>query len=223
MGEYVGDDKDAKNNPITEAEPGIFEKLPAGYKFSAFLPEHPTAQYSPFIKGSLRGVSSGFNVSYNSLANDLEGVNFSSMRVGAIDERDNWKDLQQWMIEDFICQVFEAWLEMLLLTDRTNLPYSKYEKFNSAEWRGRVFDWVDPVKDMEAELSTVRAGWKSPRQVVLDRFNVELEDLYEQISADQKLAEKYGIKIDLGGTAPKPELKQEESNNTAPATLGVAG
>lgn len=203
MGQYTGDDKDAAGNPISNAEPGIFEKLPPGYEFKSFEPEHPTAQYGAFIKGSLRGVAAGLNVSYNSLANDLEGVNYSSIRTGSIDERDNWKTLQQWMIDDFITQVFEGWLGMMLLTDRTSLPFSKYDKFNAPDWRGRIFDWVDPVKDIEAELAAVRAGWKSPRQVVLERFNMDLEDLYEQIAADQKLAEKYKIKVDLGGAVGK--------------------
>lgn len=209
LGQYVGDEKDSAGNPISNAEPGIFETLPAGYKFSSFLPEHPTAQYAAFIKGSLRGVSSGLGVSYNSLANDLEGVNYSSMRVGALDERDNWKQIQQWMIEVFMDQVFEAWLEMLLLTSRTNLPYAKFEKFNAPDWRGRTFDWVDPEKDIAAELACVKAKWKTERQVVLERFNMDLEDLYEQIAEDEKLKEKYGIKSDFGEAVGKLAQQQK--------------
>ncbi len=126
LGQYVGDETDSAGNPISNAEPGIFETLPAGYKFSSFLPEHPTAQYGAFIKGSLRGVSAGLGVSYNSLANDLEGVNFSSMRVGAIDERDNWKNLQAWMIEGFSRSALRRLaFQSALLTDRLNLPFSR--------------------------------------------------------------------------------------------------
>ncbi len=210
MGQYVPDGTDQAGNPISNAEAGVFEKLPPGYKFSSFLPEHPTAQYSAFIKGSLRGVASGLGVSYNSLANDLEGVNFSSMRVGAIDERDYWKEMQQWAIEDFVVQIWEPWLDMTLLTNRTNLPYAKYEKFNAPEWRGRIFDWVDPQKDIEAELSCAKAKWKSDRQIVLERFNMDLEDLYEQIADDEKLKAKYGIKQDLGETAAKLTAKTSD-------------
>ena len=216
----MGDAEDEKGNPIQEAEPGIFEKLPAGYKFSSFLPDHPTTQYGAFIKASLRGVSSGLNVSYNALANDLEGVNFSSMRSGAIEERDGWKSVQAWMIGDFVTQVFEAWLEMLLLTNRTFLPYAKYDKFNAPEFRGRIFDWVDPSKDIDGELKCARAKWKSNRQIVAERFNMELENLYEQISEDEKLKEKYGIKADLGQIiskkqppdAPKEPEDEEDTN-----------
>lgn len=210
MGQYVADETDSVGNPISHAEAGVFEKLPPGWEFKSFEPDHPTTQFGAFVKSSLRGVSAGLGVSYNSLANDLEGVNYSSMRVGAIDERDNWKTIQAWMTEYFLDQVFSTWLEMLLLTSRTSLPYSKYEKFNAPEWRGRIFDWVDPEKDIEAELKCVRAGWKSERQVVLERFNMDLEDLYEDIAAERKLKEKYKIESDLGGsvaklTAPKPK------------------
>ena len=193
----MGDDKDEKGNFITDAEAGTFEDLPPGYDFKPFLPDHPTTQFGNFIKASLRGVSSGLNVSYNSLANDLENVNFSSMRSGAIEERDNWKQIQQWMIEGFITQVFEAWLDMLLLTNRTILPYAKYEKFNSPVWHGRIFDWVDPEKDIDAEIKMVRAGWKTNGKVVSERMNMELEDVYEQLAEEKKLAEKYGLTLDL--------------------------
>jgi len=201
--DILGDDTDENENPIQEAEPGVFEKLPKGYKFSPFMPEHPTTSYAAFVKAALRGVSSGLSVSYNNLANDLEGVNFSSMRSGAIEERDGWKCLQQWVIDDFVSQVFESWLEMLLLTNRTPLPYGKFEKFNQPDFRGRIFDWVDPSKDIDGELKVRRAGWKPDRIIVQERFNMDLEDVYRMIKEDQELAKQYGINTDLGATISK--------------------
>lgn len=211
-GGLYGDEKDANSkNLIMNAEAGLFEKLPAGWDFVPFLPEHPTAQFGPFVKASLRGASAGLDVSYNSLANDLEGVNFSSMRVGAIDERDGWKELQADAIDDLATPVFEAWLDMLLLTDRTNLPYSKFDKFNAPEFRGRTFDWVDPEKDINAERDSRRAGWKSDRQIVRERFGRDLEDVYEEIKGDQELAKRYGVTIDLSSSAkPAPKVPEND-------------
>lgn len=218
-GSYVGDDEDTKGNPITEVEPGIIERVPDGYKFVSYTPDHPTTQFGAFVKASLRGVASGLGVAYNSLANDLEGVNFSSMRTGAIEERDMWKTIQEWMIEDFIMRVYEPWLEMLLLTDRTSLPYAKFDKFNAPEFRGRNFDWVDPSKDIDGEIKMVKAGWKTNRQVVSERVNMDLEEVYEQLAEEQKLAEKYGLKLDLSSAlakkpvqTPKDEDGEEESS-----------
>jgi len=200
-GDVVGDDEDEQGNPIQEAEPGIFEKLPDGYNdFKAFMPEHPTGNYGPYMKEVKRGMSSGLNVSYNSLANDLEGVNFSSMRVGTIDERDSWKDIQRDFADDFLQIIRAAWLEMLLLTTRTKLPYAKFEKFNNAEFHGRTWDWVDPEKDISASLRAVGGCLSTLTDECASR-GLDFEEVLEKRAAENKLAEKYGVKIDLTGSA----------------------
>ncbi len=206
--DIVGDDEDIKGNPIQEAEPGLFEKLPDGYSdFKPFMPEHPTGNYGPFMKEVKRGFASGLNVAYNSLANDLEGVNFSSIRAGSIEDRDSWKDVQNDYIDDFLQLVRPAWLEMLLLTNRTGLPYSKFDKFNQAEFHGRTFDWVDPEKDINAALAAVRGGLSSLTDECAAR-GVDLEEVFEKRAAENALAKKYGIEIDLGGTSIKPGPKE---------------
>ena len=65
-------------NLIDTVAPGTFHELPQGYDFTPFNPDYPHNNYDAFIKASLRGIASGLGVSYHSLANDLEGVNFSS-------------------------------------------------------------------------------------------------------------------------------------------------
>ena len=208
--DIVPDDEDEEGNPIQEAEPGVFEKLPSGYNdFKTFMPEHPTGNYGPYTKEVKRGMSSGLGVAYNGLANDLEGVNFSSLRSGVLEERDNWREIQNWFIESFVDQVRAAWLEMLLLTNRTNLPYAKYDKFNAAEWRGRSFDWVDPEKDINADLAAIRGGLKTRSQVVAER-GMDLEDIYEQLEEEEKLAKLYHLNLDMGGTAIKPGPKENQ-------------
>lgn len=206
VGTYTADGNDTDGNMITEAEPGTFEELPAGMDFKTFMPEHPTGNYGNFMKEVKRGMASGLNVAYNTLANDLEGVNFSSMRVGTIDERDSWKDVQNDFTDDFLNMVRSAWLEMLLLTSRTNLPYSKLEKFNNAEFHGRSWDWVDPEKDINAALAAIRGGLSTLTDENAARGN-DFEDVLEKRAAEIALAEKYKVNIDLGGPASKPGPK----------------
>lgn len=209
--DIVPDDEDSEGNPIMEAEPGMFEKLPTGYSdFKPFLPVHPSGNYGDFSKETKRGLASGLNVAYNSIANDLEKVNFSSMRIGTVEERDAWQSVQGFFVTDFLELVREAWLEMLLLSDRTSLPYSKFDKFNSADFQGRRWDWVDPLKDIEADLMAIRAGLKSPQQVASER-GMELEDIYELIAEAQKLAKKYNLKLDYGASVGKAEPTGDET------------
>jgi len=81
---------DTSGQFITEVEPGILEKLPPGVDFKAFDPGSPNAEFGDFVKAMLRGISAGLGCNYNTLCNDLEGVNYSSLRAGSLDEREYW-------------------------------------------------------------------------------------------------------------------------------------
>lgn len=90
----VVDGADGNGDPITVSVPGSYDTLPEGYDFRPYDSKYPDAMLGEFCKNYLRRISSGLNVAYNGLANDLEGVNFSSIRSGVLDEREQWMTLQ---------------------------------------------------------------------------------------------------------------------------------
>lgn len=193
--EYIGDDKDDSGNVISETEPGLIEQLPAGWEFSAFDPKYPDANYMPFMKIMLRGIASGLLVAYNSLASDLEGVNYSSIRAGVIEERDSWRIIQRWFIEHFCDDIFSEWLDMALLTQAIPLPVEKYEKFDAAKWHARGWAWVDPLKDEEANRLAVNNGFNT-RSAILAEQGLDLEEVFEQLAEEKELQDKLGLVFD---------------------------
>ena len=190
--QYEGDYVDAEGNIVDEIEPGQINMLPKGVDFKPYDPQHPTTAFKDFMKAILRGIASGLDVSYNNLANDLESVNYSSLRAGALEEREVWKELQKWLIEHLLDDVFANWLEMALLKGVINLPYSKYKKFNNPKWMPRGFAWVDPLKDMQANILAVKEGLKTHSQIAAE-MGMDLEELYQQIAREKELRKKYGI------------------------------
>lgn len=190
--EYSGDSVDDRGNFVNELEPGQIELLPKGIEFQNYDPQHPTTAFKDFMKVVLRGISSGLDVSYNTLANDLEGVNFSSLRSGVLDEREVWKDLQSWLGENLLDDIFADWLDMALLTKTVPLPYFKYDKFNSPSWLARGFAWVDPLKDMQSNILAVKEGLKTHTQIASE-MGMDIEELYQQISKEKELRAKYNI------------------------------
>ena len=100
-----------------------------GMDIKLFDPTHPTSAFSDFHKAVLRGIASGLGVSYASLASDLENVNYSSIRQGALDERDFYRTLQQFAIEHFVEPVFRRWLQASMTSGDLPLPMVKFEKF----------------------------------------------------------------------------------------------
>jgi len=190
--EYYGDDVDENGNVINEATPGQFEILPDGWDFQSFDPKSGNDNFVDFGKAILRNIASGLGVSYNSLANDLEGVNYSSIRAGLIDERDGYKSLQRWFIEHFMKPIFKDWLEMQLLTQNINLPFAKFDKFNAPLFIPRSFAWVDPLKDNQANALAIKEGLKTATQVASEQGS-DIEELYQQLAYEKELRKKYGI------------------------------
>jgi lambda family phage portal protein len=196
---------------IAEAEAGQFEELPSGVNFQAFDPTHPSGNYAPFIKAALRGVASGLNVSYNTLANDLEGVNYSSIRAGLLEEREEWKTIQGWLIEHVISRIFEEWLPMAMLSGKLELPANKIDKFTAVEWRGRRWPWVDPLKDVQASILSVNNGFKSRRRIIAEGGG-DIEDTVAEIAEDKQLANSKGLSFPFPQSSPSRSLSDENAN-----------
>lgn len=180
------DERDAEGNFVSEVSPGVFEVLPQGYDFKPFDVNHPTTAYESFIKGTLRGIASGLGISYFSLANDLTETNYSSARVGVLEDRSFYKDIQQFIIESFCQPVFERWLLHCLLENIVALPVTKFEKFNAASWHPRGFAWVDPLKDVTANIKAIEAKLKSRTRVVAEE-GIDIEELADEIEKENEI------------------------------------
>ena len=209
---YTGEDKIDTNNPVMFAEAGTFEQLPTGTEFQSFDPQHPTTAFKDFTKSIIRSIASSLNVSYCTLANDLESVNYSSIRQGALEERNYFQCEQYRMIRNFHDIVYSKWLEMTLLTDLLGgLPPSKLPKFNNPIWRARGWQWIDPKKEVEALKIGVENGFLS-HQDVQAGYGRDVEDVFSQIQSDKELAEKFGIQLAFEpfGTKQTQQNQSEE-------------
>lgn len=217
-GEYSGDTT-VHGIPTNEITPGEFEILPQGWDFKAYDPQHPNASFKDFMKVVLRGVSAGLDVSYNNLANDLESVNFSSLREGKNEEREVWQELQTWIEHGLLNEMFAEWLEMALLTKTVPLPFYKLDKFNQPTWLHRGFPWVDPYKDGLLNIMLNKEGLKSHSKI-LSEMGEDIEDVYQQLAEEVKLREKYGIETmshaEISNLIAET-IKKEQSEDSANA------
>lgn len=190
---YIGEE-DHEGNLISQAEAGIFEQLPAGTSFTAFDPTHPTSAFKDFNKAILRGISSGLGVAYNSLSSDLEGVSYSSIRSGTIEERDQWRVKQSWMINHFMMPIYERWLSMQLLTNSIGLGMTQYESLLDVRWQAKSWNWVDPLKDIKASVEGINAGIKTRSEVISEQGG-DIEDVFDQLAYEQELAKEKGLNL----------------------------
>lgn len=193
---FVADEMDG-NVPMIDAQPGTFHQLPTGVNFETFDPQYPTSEFDSFHKSVLKGVASALGVSYTSLANDLEATSYSSIRQGALEERDFYRNVQQIMIDHFVRPVYEAWLSAAMEVESVFMPMSTFDKFGQAsEFRGRAWNWVDPMKEMNAAILGMKNGVLS-LQDVASQYGKDTEELLAEIQRDRNLMTQFGIKYAL--------------------------
>lgn len=204
---FGGAGVDEKGNTVMDAEAGSLEQLPAGADFKPWDPTHPTDAFKPFMQAMLLGTVAAMDVSYHGLTGDLTGANYSSLRQGALDERDAWRQLQRWEIETACDPVFRAWLTWSLTMGAIpGLPLARFDKYCRPTWRPRGWQWVDPEKEMNGKQALVAGGLSAPSYLAAE-LGVELEDVLKQWQADKALFAKYGVPFDFwtalkGKTAP---------------------
>jgi lambda family phage portal protein len=193
------DDGEDEEPLSMDAEAGTFEELPPGLRFKGWDPQFPSGEVAPFSKQMLRGIATGLGVNYNNLANDLEGVSFSSMRQGAIAERDNWKDKQEWLIEQMLEPLYTEWLRRALMkgipvagTNGKNLRPARLQKYQDHSWQPRRWDWVDPDKDSKTAERDINNKIKSPSQVIRERGG-DPRSVWRQWAADRQAMIDAGI------------------------------
>jgi lambda family phage portal protein len=198
-GAFVEPNPDAKYR--LEAQPGVIEQLPAGMKFVPWQVDHPAGAFPAFVKAMLRFVASSLGVSYNALASDLEGVNYSSMRSGMLIERDQWKMLQSFMKEQLLQPIFEPWMSMALLSGSLVLDSRDPARFLAGKWEPRGWMWVDPLKDVQATILAIGAGLTS-RDAAIAEQGGDVEEVMEQLSEEKKLAEEYDLDLQIAAKPP---------------------
>ena len=193
---FVPDDLDG-NVPIMDADPGTFHQLPTGVDFKSFDPQYPTNEFDNFHKAVMKGIAAGLGVSYTALASDLEATSYSSIRQGALEERDNYRVIQRFVEEHFIRPVFDAWLLSAMEMGAISLPQSRFDKFSTAAtFRAKSWSWVDPVKEMNAAVTGLKNGVMSLQDVAA-QYGKDVEELLAQIQKDKALAEQFGVSYAL--------------------------
>lgn len=214
---YTGP-RDAEDLITMRSEPGLLEQLPAGVTFKAWDSAHPAVAFPFFMKSQIRLAGAGLDVSYESLANDREGVNYSSIRAGLLDERDTWR-LEQDVAKEVLCQtVFERWLTNAWLAGMVKFDGLPADYFEFATHHGRGWPWVDPLKDMQAAVLSVENGYESQSQQMAESGN-NFEETIDEIKYEQDYIEAAGVKL---GTDTKGIADTATDDTAAGAEGGAA-
>lgn len=217
--ENIDDDNEAESGDgdvIFTAEAGTFKQLSGNKRLEQFNPATPSASFAEFVKSILRGVSSGWGVSYENLANDRSGSSYSSMRQAELSDRDFYRAVQVFLIEHCCQPIFEHWLYEAIALGDVKLPLYKIDQFNAATWRPRGWQWVDPDKESKAAERDISNSIESAEDIAARRGN----DIYENIEENLNVkvaADVAGLSLPIfaDGLSGGTDNTGDDINNTS--------
>ncbi len=213
----------ARLGPVTTDEtgrietlfPGMIEYLRAGEDVRFSEPK-TSGGYADFERFGLRAISAGYGVPYELMTGDLSQVNYSSYRAGLVDFRRRI-ETDQWQLHvGQVCR--RIWSRFRAEIDGTQKNVAKVVP----DWTPPRFELIDPLKETQAELETVLAGFE-PWDEIVRRRGWTAADVLDSIEKWQKELDKRGIVIKsdhrTSVSQPKeaPDAEAEENEDAQAA------
>lgn len=182
--------------------------LPYGWDFDAFDSKYPDAAFDPFINAISHKLASGLDVAHHSLTGRMDKVTYSSARIAELGERDSWRTIQNWLIDDLLLEVGEEWLAMSLLTGQIRTdngrrvgPDELMRLSESIAFDGRGWDWVDPKNEVGANVEAIDNNLDSLTSVAR-RQGKDITKIIKERAREKALLEAAGLSAKVQTSAP---------------------
>lgn len=200
---------------VSSLEPGSFPVLDVDEDVVLAKPPEAT-DFAPTMRKFLEAFAVGAGCTYEQTTGDLVGVTYSSIRAGLVEFRRKIEQFQYaTFVHKFLQPVFQHFLYAAVLSGALVLDgYDDHpEQFEDVEWVMPGFDWVDPLKDVEAELVSIQAGLNSRRTSAATRgYNVEQIDA--ENAQDRQREQNLNLKYSSDPSLAAPSRAAVDEQNS---------
>lgn len=180
----------ATGRKIEKFEPGLIAYARGG-KTISFNSPASVGGYGEYKQSRLRDVAAGYRIPYELLTGDLSQINFSSIRAGLVEYRRLVKAVQWQIFIPGYCQPIWDWFcETAFFAGLVDTPTV------AVEWAAPKFEWVDPYKDVLADILAIRAGIRTWHEVVTERGR-NIADVIAEIKEFNDTVDKDAIILDI--------------------------
>jgi lambda family phage portal protein len=211
----VGRSEDTNDNSqrLEALEPGMVEYLGQNQDVTFANPNRPGDTFDAFVERILRMIGASLGLPYELVIKDFSKTNYSSARAALLQAYRVFQVWQQ-MLVNHLCQpVWELLVEEAWLRGRLVAPgFEKYKwEYTRALWIPPGWQWVDPLKEVDANTQAVRMGFKTRADVCAEQGD-DWEAKAEQMAREKAVYEELGLvwnaesatkTADKGGTRKK--------------------
>jgi lambda family phage portal protein len=185
--DQTGFDTPEKDDRLLKVEPGIIEYMQPGEQMTFASPPSGGGQRE-YTVSVLAGIAAGFGVTYEALSGDYSQVNFSSGRMGWIEQARTMSDLQENVVEPPMNKIWEWFNDFAILEGKLNKAYE-------VEWTKPRREMIDPKSEIKALSDAVRNGFMSWGDAVRS-LGYDPDDVLREIAENNKKFDELKIILD---------------------------
>jgi lambda family phage portal protein len=215
---------------VASLEPGTMQVLLPGEDVKFSSPADVGGGYEAFQYRTLLSVSASLGLPYHLVTGDVRQANYSSLRAELVEFRRRIGQLQHGVLVHQFCRpIWARWLETAQLAGRLEL--SDPVAARMVQWIPPRWDWVDPLKDIQAQVLAMEAGITSRRKVV-EATGYDVEEVDRENATDAARAAALGLsyRTSPGETqgareppAARPQTRQRQETDNEAADDGTSG
>jgi lambda family phage portal protein len=208
-----------ENIGLSGLEPGTMQTLLPGEDIKFAEPADVGGSYEAYQYRQQLAIFGALGIPYSICTSDLRRANYSSLRGSIVEYRRKLEQFQHNIFVFQMCQpIWRRWMDTAVLAEALPIDATMYladkTQFQKARWIPQRNDWVDPLKDRQAEKLAVDSGFKS-RSDVIEAEGSDPEENDKRIAADHQREEALGLTFPTtkGGTTDAD--KQAEADQAA--------
>lgn len=176
-------------------EPGTLQVLLPGEDVKFSSPADVGGGYEAFQYRTLLSVSASLGLPYHLVTGDVRQANYSSLRAELVEFRRRVEQLQHGVVAHQLCRpVWARWLETAVLSGALEIPdfTRSPARYRPVNWIPPRWDWVDPLKDIQAQVLAMGAGIVSRRKVV-QATGYDVEEIDRENATDAARVAALGL------------------------------
>ncbi|MCA1452848.1 phage portal protein [Bradyrhizobium sp. BRP22] len=203
-----------ENIALSGLEPGTMQTLLPGEDIKFSEPADVGGAYEAYQYRQQLALFGALGIPYSVCTSDLRRANYSSLRGSIVEYRRKLEQFQHNVIVFQMCTpIWRRWMDTAVLAQALPINETDYllnqPTYQRAKWIPQRNDWVDPLKDRQAEKLAVDAGFKS-RSDVIEAEGSDPEENDQRIAADHAREERLNLVFAVHTAAANQPLTPEE-------------
>lgn len=186
----------------------IFDDLQPGEDIGTIDSSRPNNALIPFRDSQLRSTAAGVGASFSSISKNYNGT-YSAQRQELVEHYMLYQMLAAPIVYNFCQPVWDGFVDAAVMSGAIEIPAGvDRATLYDATHTGPAMPWVDPKKELEAQIMAYKWRFKSRARIIRERGD-NPDQVNREILRDEQELDRLGIEI-IGDGPVTPEPSPDE-------------